>query len=174
MIVILGVVVIATLTTNLAANVVSPANDIANLNPRRISFKLGGYITAGLGIAIFPWKLLETADVFIFTWLVGYSVLLGPIAGVILSDYYLLRRERIDPAALYDGDGEYSFGHGWNFAGLAALVIGVLPSLPGFLKQVGAIDSIPALFQHLYHFAWLLGLVVAGVVYIALMGSKRR
>ncbi|MCG8544317.1 MAG: NCS1 family nucleobase:cation symporter-1, partial [Alphaproteobacteria bacterium] len=89
---ILGFVVIATLTTNLAANVVAPANDIANLDPRRISFRTGGYITAGLGIAIFPWKLLETADVFIFTWLVGYSALLGPIAGVILSDYYLLRR----------------------------------------------------------------------------------
>src|SRR5690606_9432983 len=99
--------VLATLTTNLPANVVAPANGFSNLSPRRISFKAGGYITAGLGIAIFPWKLLESTGSYIFTWLIGYSALLGPIAGIMLADYLLLRRTELNAAALFDHEGIY-------------------------------------------------------------------
>ena len=116
--------VLATLTTNLAANVVAPANGFSNLSPRRISFKAGGYITAGLGIAIFPWKLLESTGSYIFTWLIGYSALLGPIAGIMLADYLLLRRTELDAKALFDHRGIY--GPGSNVVECAADVLRLL------------------------------------------------
>jgi NCS1 family nucleobase:cation symporter-1 len=124
--------VVATLTTNLAANVVAPAYGFSNLSPNKISFKVGGYITAGIGIAIFPWKLLETAGGYLFTWLVGYSALLGPIAGIMLADYFFIRRTELEIKELYKSDGIYSKASGWNLAGILALVIGVVPNLPGF------------------------------------------
>jgi nucleobase:cation symporter-1, NCS1 family len=83
---------IATISVNVAANIVSPANDFSNLSPRHISFKTGGLITGIFGIVIMPWKLLASADVYIFNWLVGYSGLLGPIAGIMIVDYWILRK----------------------------------------------------------------------------------
>jgi len=97
----LAMLVVATLTTNLAANVVAPANGFCNLSPRRISFKMGGLITAGLGIAMMPWKLLDSAGSYLFVWLVGYSSLLGPIAGILITDYFLIRRSELNLEALY-------------------------------------------------------------------------
>ena len=84
-------VAIATISVNIAANVVSPANDFANLDPKRISFKIGGLITGIIGILIMPWNLLESADIYIFEWLVGYSALLGPIAGIMIVDYWIIK-----------------------------------------------------------------------------------
>jgi nucleobase:cation symporter-1, NCS1 family len=161
--------VLATLTTNLAANVVAPANGFSNLAPGRISFKLGGYITAGIGIAIFPWKLLETTGAYIFTWLIGYSALLGPIAGIMLADYLVLRRTELDREALFDHAGQYGYRGGWNPAALVALVVGVLPNLPGFLHAAGFVDSVPAVFTTLYTYAWFVGLALAAGVYLLLM-----
>jgi len=161
--------VLATLTTNLAANVVAPANGFSNLAPRRISFKLGGYITAGIGIAIFPWKLLETTGAYIFTWLIGYSALLGPIAGIMLADYFFIRRTELDKDALFRHDGVYGYRSGWNPAALIALVLGVLPNLPGFLKAAGFVAEVPAVFSTIYTYAWFVGLAVAAVVYLGLM-----
>jgi NCS1 family nucleobase:cation symporter-1 len=161
--------VLATLTTNLAANVVAPANGFSNLAPRRISFRMGGYITAGIGIAIFPWKLLETTGAYIFTWLIGYSALLGPIAGILLADYFLLRRTELDQAALFRHDGPYRYAGGWNPVALVALVLGVLPNLPGFLQAAGFVANVPGVFATLYTYAWFVGLLVAGAVYLALM-----
>ena len=97
---------IATLSTNLAANVVSPANGFTNLSPRRISFRLGGVITCVIGVVIMPWRLLEDTQGYIFTWLIGYSALLGPIAGIMLCDYFVLRRTRLNAEALYDAKGQ--------------------------------------------------------------------
>ena len=161
--------VLATLTTNLAANVVAPANGFTNLAPRRISFRMGGYITAGIGIAIFPWKLLESTGAYIFTWLIGYSALLGPIAGIMLADYLLLRRTRLDVDALFDHGGAYGYRGGWNPHALVALALGVLPNLPGFLAAAGFVDGVPAAFTSLYTYAWFVGLFIAAAVYLALM-----
>ena len=168
----LAALVIATLTTNLAANVVAPANGFSNLSPQKISFRTGGYITAGIGIAIFPWKLLETAGGYLFTWLVGYSALLGPIAGIMMADYFLVRRTKLSVPDLYKTDGAYSYAGGWNRAGIAALVIGILPNLPGFAHAAGFVDSVPAIFDSIYSYAWFVGLFVGGGVYLVLQRQR--
>lgn len=164
----LAALALATLTTNLAANVVAPAYGFSNLSPSKISFKLGGYITAGIGVAIFPWKLLETAGGYLFTWLIGYSALLGPIAGILIADYFLLRKCKINIDALFTHNGEYGANNGWNAAGLIALVVGILPNLPGFLNAAGIVDSVPAIFTTLYNYAWFVGVFVAGTLYLLL------
>lgn len=164
--------ILATLTTNLAANVVAPANGFSNLSPSKISFKMGGYLTAGIGIAIMPWKLLESTSAYIFTWLIGYSALLGPVAGIMVADYFVIRKTRLNHHALFRNDGEYSYRNGWNPAALIALVIGVLPNLPGFLHVAGFIDSVPAVFQEIYTYAWFVGLAIAAGVYLLLMRNS--
>ena len=161
--------IIATLTTNIAANVVSPAYDFSNIAPRRISFRTGGYITAGIGLAMFPWKILETTQGYIFTWLIGYGALLGPLAGIMLVDYFVLRRTRLDVPALFSTSGEYAYRGGWNFAAVIALVLGALPNLPGFFKAAGFIASTAPLFETLYTYAWFVGLAISAVVYFLLM-----
>ncbi len=157
--------ILATLTTNLAANVVAPANGFSNLSPQRISFKMGGYITAGLGIAIFPWKLLESTGAYIFTWLIGYSALLGPIAGVMMVDYFLIRKTELDRDDLFRHGGQYHYRGGWNPIAFVALILGVLPNLPGFLQAAGFVESVPVLFTGIYAYAWFVGLGIAGTVY---------
>ncbi len=161
----LAALVVATLTTNLAANTVAPAYGFSNLSPSKISFIQGGFITAGIGIAMFPWKLLETAGGYLFVWLVGYSALLGPIAGILIADYFLLRKSQINTEALFDHNGEYG---AWNKAGLIALIVGIIPNLPGFLHAAGAVESVPAIFDSLYAYAWFVGLFIAGGLYLAL------
>lgn len=161
--------VIATLTTNLAANVVAPAYGFSSVAPKKISFKTGGYITAGIGIAIFPWKLLATAGDYLFVWLVGYSALLGPIAGIMLADYYFIRKTDLKIADLYKRGGIYGkSGKGWNCSGLAALVIGAAPSLPGFAQAAGFAENVPECFTVIYSYAWFVGLLLGGAVYLAL------
>src|SRR5581483_792004 len=105
---------IATLATNIAANVVSPANDFAHIAPRLISFRLGGLITGLIGVLIMPWKLLADPSGYIFTWLVGYSALLGPVGGIMIADYFVYRSQRLDVTALYRADGEYTFTRGYS------------------------------------------------------------
>jgi NCS1 family nucleobase:cation symporter-1 len=161
----LFVLIVATLTTNLAANVVAPAYGFSNIAPKRISYRTGGYITAGLGIAMFPWRLLESAGAYIFTWLIGYSALLGPIAGILIVDYYVIRRSELAVDDLFRTDGRYRYWRGWNPAALVALALGVAPNVPGFLKAAGALESVPAFFETLYTYAWFVGLAVSGTVY---------
>jgi len=160
---------IATLATNIAANVVSPANDFAHLAPRKISFRMGGYLTGLIGVLMMPWKLVADPSGYIFTWLIAYSALLGPIGGILIADYFVWRRRQLDLAALYQPDGEYRFTNGFSVVALIALVVGALPSLPGFLVHVQAIDEnrAPPLLADLYHYAWFVGFVVAFVVYLA-------
>ncbi len=160
---------LATITTNLAANVVAPANGFSNAAPKLISFRMGGLITAGLGIAIMPWKLLASAGSYLFVWLVGYSSLLGPIAGILIADFFVLRRGRLNVAALYERGNVYEYTRGWNLRAVAALLLGVAPSLPGFLTAVGLVEGAPAVLTQLYDYAWFVGAFTAGVAYYLLM-----
>ncbi len=162
---------IATLSTNIAANVVSPANAIINLAPAKLSFRTGGMITAGLGIAMFPWKLLASAGSYIFTWLVGYSALLGSIGGIIIVDYFALRKTELDLEGLYRREGPYWYRGGYNPVAMFALLAGVLPNVPGFLVHVKLLSAsvAPAFFQTLYNYAWFVGFFISGGIYLALM-----
>jgi NCS1 family nucleobase:cation symporter-1 len=157
---------VATLSTNIAANVVSPANDFSNLAPRTISFRTGGIITAFVGLFMFPWKLMADPSGYIFTWLIGYSALLGPIAGVMIADYFILRRRVLDVPALYDPAGQY---RGFNAAGFLALFLAVLPNVPGFLVTVKWLgkDAAPAFLIASYNYAWFIGFALAFLFYIA-------
>ncbi len=161
---------IATLATNIAANVVSPANDFANLAPNKISFRTGGLITGIIGILFRPWLLLADPSAYIFTLLVGFSALLGPIGGILIADYFVCRRTRLNVDALYDPRGEYRYHGGFSLVALAALALGVLPSVPGFLVQIGRLDPalVPAPLIGLYHYAWFVGFGLAFAVYIVL------
>jgi NCS1 family nucleobase:cation symporter-1 len=159
---------LATLATNLAANVVSPANDFAHLWPRRISFRTGGLITGVLGIVIQPWKLIADPSGYIFRWLVAYSSLLGAVGGVLIADYFVLRRTRLDLPALYRGEGPYWYARGYNPIALIALALGIAPCVPGFLGTVGAIEVAPV-WTAMYHYAWFISFAVSLVAYVALM-----
>jgi NCS1 family nucleobase:cation symporter-1 len=160
---------LATLATNLAANVVSPANDFANLWPRRISFRTGGLITAVAGVLIQPWKLVADPSGYIFKWLVAYSALLGAVGGILIADYFLLRRTRLDLAGLYRRQGPYWYSGGFNLRAVVALVAGIAPCVPGFLATVG-LARVPAGWTEVYHYAWFLSFGISFVVYAALMG----
>ena len=151
---------VATLNTNVAANVVSPSNDFSNLNPRRISFRTGGLITGVIGVLLMPWKLLGDFSAYIFGWLVGYSALLGPIAGVMIADYFLVRRSRLKVSDLYRRGGLYEYDNGLNVRAVVALGAGVAIALMGL--------AVPAL-RLLYDYAWFVGFGVAGAVYVVLM-----
>jgi nucleobase:cation symporter-1, NCS1 family len=155
---------IATLNTNVAANVVSPSNDFSNLNPKRISFRTGGLITGVLGVAIMPWKLLGDFSAYIFGWLVGYSGLLGPIAGVMIADYFLVRHAELKVDDLYREQGIYRYSNGFNFRAIWALVAGIVVALIGLVAP-------PLSF--LYKYAWFVGFIVAGAVYYALMEKQK-
>ena len=163
-------VCIATLATNLAANVVSPANDISNVAPDKISFRTGGLVTGLIGILMMPWKLVADPSGYIFTWLVGYSALLGPIGGILIADYFVIRRCRLNVPALYESGGEYRFTGGISWIAVTAFFLAVVPALPGFLAQVGAISAagVPPFLLRLYDYAWFAGFALAFVVYWAL------
>lgn len=159
---------IATLATNIAANVVSPANDFAHLAPQRISFRIGGFITGIIGILIMPWKLVSDPNGYIFSWLVGYSALLGPIGGVLIADYFVVRRQRLELVELYREKGIYSATHGFNWIGIISLILAVLPNIPGFLVQVKlkAASDFPVWIVDLYHYAWFVGFALAFLLYL--------
>jgi nucleobase:cation symporter-1, NCS1 family len=163
---------LATLATNLAANVVSPANDFAHLWPRRISFRTGGLITGVIGILIQPWHLLANAGVYIDKWLIGYSLLLGAIGGVLIADYYVIRHTRLDQAGLYKKNGPYWYRDGFNPVALISLLVGSSLCVPGFLDAVGLIHVSP-LWQEIYKFAWFVSFGVAFVIYTALTACCR-
>ena len=159
---------VATLTTNIAANVVSPANDFSNLAPRLISFRTGGIITGIIGILMFPWKLYADPSGYIFVWLIGYSALLGPIGGIMIADYFIYRKRKLEVADLYDPDGEYRYTGGFSIIALLALFLAILPNLPGFLVTIQALPatSVPAFFVSLYRYAWFVGFAIAFLLYL--------
>ncbi|HMF77286.1 MAG TPA: NCS1 family nucleobase:cation symporter-1 [Bryobacteraceae bacterium] len=157
-------IVLATLNTNVAANVVSPSNDFSNLHPRLISFRTGGIITGVAGLLMMPWKLLADFNTYIFGWLVGYSGLLGPIAGVMITDYFLLRKTNLDIPGLYRRNGVYEYRNGVNPVALLSLGAGILVALIGLL--------LPAL-RWLYDYAWFVGFAVSGTIYYFAMNKTR-
>lgn len=162
---------VATLSTNIAANVVGPANDIANLAPQKLNFRIGGLITAVVGVLMMPWKLLATSEAYTYTWLIGYSALLGPIGGILIADYFVIRRMKLDGEDLYRAKGQYWFKGGFNPVALFALACGALPCLPGFLNAL-ARTSDPTLpkgaMDTLYESAWFFGFFTAGLVHVVL------
>lgn len=168
-------IIISTLATNIAANIVSPANDFSHLAPQKINFKVGGYITGIVGVLIFPWKLMADPTGYIFTWLIAYSGLLGPIGGIMIADYYFIRKKELVVDELYRHNGRYSFTNGFNSKAIIALLLGIMPNVPGFLLQVKLIsaNSLPVWIAELYNYAWFVGFFVSGIVYIVLMKSYK-
>ena len=168
-------VMISTLATNIAANIVSPANDFSNLSPSKIDFKKGGYITGIIGLLIFPWKLIADPSGYIFTWLIAYSSLLGPIGGIMIADYFFLHKQTLKVDDLYKLKGQYSFTNGINYWAITALILGILPNIPGFLINIKAIDKISVWpwLAHLYNYAWFVGFFVSGLSYLLLMKTKK-
>jgi NCS1 family nucleobase:cation symporter-1 len=169
-------VTISTLATNIAANIVSPANDFANLAPDKIDFRKGGYITGVIGILIFPWKLIADPNGYIFTWLIAYSSLLGPIGGIMIVDYFFIRKKSLHLNDLYQFGGQYTYGNGFNGCAVWALLLGILPNVPGFLTTIKILDqdAVWHWVSQLYHYAWFVGFFVSGLVYLILMRQYRR
>jgi NCS1 family nucleobase:cation symporter-1 len=167
------VIAIAQISTNMAANVVSPSFDFSNLAPKYISFRMGGIITAIIGVLSFPWILLETAGAYVFTWLVGYGSLLGAIGAVMIADYWIVRRRQLSLADLYKHDGRYAYSGGWNWRAIAAVLIGVVPVLPGFFKAAttpgfaGVFEN-PTFIESLYNYGLFFTFFVAGLSYLLL------
>jgi len=158
-------VVVATLAVNIAANVVSPANDFANAFPKWISFRTGGLITGIVGILMQPWRLLADPSGYIFAWLVGYSGGLGSIAGVLIADYWLVRQKRLELADLYRTEGAYTYNGGWNWRAIVATLVGCL------LAWIGLV--VPAL-RPMYDYAWFVGFGAAALTHLLLMRLSPR
>lgn len=162
---------IATLSTNIAANVVAPANGFANIAPKKISFKMGGYITGIIGILIFPWKLIADPQGYIFRWLIAYSALLGALAGIMICDYYLVRKRTINVAELFNPHGKHK---GWNGPAWIAFIISLLPVIPGFLVAVGIKKEtdFSSFLVSLYSYAWFITFILSFLVYLILAKNK--
>ncbi|WP_454717210.1 NCS1 family nucleobase:cation symporter-1 [Caulobacter segnis] len=174
--VVVGLLIISldTVCCNIAANLVGPAYDFSALWPSKITYRIGGWITAVIGVLIMPWKLLETTQGYIFTWLVGYGALLGPIAGILIVDYWIVRKAQLVVDDLYAKDGAYAYRGGWNVAAIVALVLGVLPNLPGFLAAAAPhlFAGVGAFWTGLYTYAWFVGLAIAAGVYGVMMRGR--
>jgi NCS1 family nucleobase:cation symporter-1 len=169
-----AVIFAAQLTTNMAANVVSPSNDLSNLNNRVISYVTGGLITAVIGIVMMPWKIMASMGDYIFTWLIGYSGLMGAIAGIMICDYWILRRQRLDLEALFDPRGEYAYDNGFNWRAIIALAIAVLPVIPGFVRAAstpGGQVADPGFLDALYTYAWFVTFGLGFFIYYLVMPS---
>jgi nucleobase:cation symporter-1, NCS1 family len=156
-------ILLATLNVNIGANVVSPANDFSNLWPRKISFRIGGVITCFMGIVLMPWKLLGSYKTFILGWLGGYAAFLGPVAGIMICDYFVVRRRTLLLDDLYLRDGAYEYSAGFNWSALAALALGAGTALIGLV--------VPTL-RPLYDYSWFVGFAVSFVAYYALMKTQ--
>jgi len=147
--------IIATLSTNIAANVIAPANAFANLFPQKLDFRKGGLITGLIGIIIMPWWLLdEISSILIFV-----SGLLGPVLGILLCDYFVIRKKQLNLSGLYDTNGEYAYSNGFNIAAVLAFFSGILLALIGYW--------VPAL-NFLYSLSWFTGFLISFVVYYVL------
>src|SRR5262245_33187235 len=156
-------ILLATLNVNIGANVVSPANDFSNLWPRRISFKTGGVITCFIGLAMMPWKLLANHKTFIFGWLGGYAAVLGPVAGIMICDYFIVRRKRLVVEDLYLRSGLYEYSNGFNWRAVIALALGAGTALVGLVFSP---------LRFLYDYSWFVGFAVAFVSYYLLMATR--
>ncbi len=168
-------VALSTLATNIAANIVSPANDFAHLAPSKISFRTGGYITGVIGILILPWKLIADPNGYIFTWLIAYSSLLGPVGGIMIADYFMIRRQLLNVNELYQEGGRYTFNNGFNRIAVIALLAGIAPNIPGFLVTIHiiSIESVPEWISGLYNYAWFVGFFVSFMLYMIMSKGRK-
>jgi NCS1 family nucleobase:cation symporter-1 len=163
------IVLVAQLTTNMAANVVSPANDFSSLAPKSISYVTGGLITAAIGIAMMPWKLYADAAAYIFTWLIGYSSLMGAIGGILIADYWVVRRQQLALADLFKVEGRYTYSGGTNYRAIVVLVLAILPVTPGFLRAAvtpGGQVANPTFWDALYTYAWFVTFGLSFALYL--------
>jgi NCS1 family nucleobase:cation symporter-1 len=178
-IVLIATVVIfaAQITTNMAANVVSPSNDFSNLSPRRISYVTGGLITASIGVLMMPWYLYRNAAAYIFTWLIGYSGLMGAIGGILICDYWILRRQQLSLKDLYLENGVYSYTNGINWKAIAAMALAIAPVVPGFVGAAstpGGNVANPDFFDTIYTYAWFVTFALSFGIYWVLMRNRIR
>lgn len=172
-----AVIFAAQLTTNMAANVVSPSNDFSNLNPKLISYVTGGLITAIIGVLMMPWKLMSSMGAYIFTWLIGYSGLMGAIAGILICDYWVLRNQTLSLADLFRTNGIYSYSKGVNWRAMIALAFAVAPVVPGFIRAAvtpGGRVADPNFFDTMYTYAWFVTFGLGFVIYYILMNGQIR
>jgi NCS1 family nucleobase:cation symporter-1 len=170
-----AVIFAAQLTTNMAANVVSPSNDFSNLNPKRISYVTGGLITALIGVLMMPWKVMASMGAYIFTWLIGYSGLMGAIAGILICDYWVLRSQKLSLSDLFDSNGIYSYTNGINWRAVIALLVAIAPVVPGFIRAAttpGGQVPDPTFFDTLYTYAWFVTFGLGFVIYYVLMNRQ--
>jgi nucleobase:cation symporter-1, NCS1 family len=171
------VIFAAQLTTNMAANVVSPSNDFSNLSPKHISYVTGGLITAAIGVLMMPWYLYRNAGAYIFTWLIGYSGLMGAIAGVLICDYWVIRKQKLSLKDLFLEKGLYSYDNGFNWRAVAAFVLAIVPVVPGFLRAAttpgGKVDN-PNIFDTMYTYAWFITFGLSFIIYFALMNFEKK
>ena len=171
-----AVIFAAQLTTNMAANVVSPSNDFSNLNPRLISYVTGGLITAVIGILMMPWKLMASMGAYIFTWLIGYSGLMGAIAGILICDYWVIRKQRLDLAGLFETNGPYTYSNGFNWRAIVALVNCHRSGSPRFSPRrnhAGRPGCRSKLLRHLYTYAWFVTFALGFGIYYVLMRTAK-
>ncbi|HEX6100033.1 MAG TPA: NCS1 family nucleobase:cation symporter-1 [Thermoanaerobaculia bacterium] len=169
------VVLAAQITTNMAANVVSPANDFSNLSPRKISYVTGGLITAVIGILMMPWKLYSDAAAYIFTWLIGYSSLMGALGGILIADYWVIRKQKLNLRDLFELKGQYTYSNGTNWRAVGALVLSILPVVPGFIRAAltpGGQVADPNFLDTLYTYAWFVTFILSFVLYLVLMRRR--
>ena len=164
------IIMLAQLTTNMAANVVSPANDFSSLAPKKISYAAGGLITAAIGVLMMPWKLYADASAYIFTWLIGYSSLMGAIGGILIADYWVVRKRELSLDDLFKMEGRYSYRGGVNRRAMAILAVSIVPVVPGFLRAAstpGGQVTNPNLLDSLYTYAWFVTFALSFALYIA-------
>ena len=172
-----AVIFAAQLTTNMAANVVSPSNDFSNLNPKLISYVTGGLITAVIGVLMMPWKVMASMGAYIFTWLIGYSGLMGAIAGILICDYWVLRGRQLSLVDLFRTNGIYSYSNGINWRAMVALVLAIAPVVPGFVRAAltpGGQVADPNFFDTMYTYAWFVTFGLGFVIYYVLMNGQIR
>ncbi|MBT2418807.1 NCS1 family nucleobase:cation symporter-1 [Streptomyces sp. ISL-22] len=179
----LVIVLVATVSVNIAANVVSPAYDLANLAPKLINFRTGALITGVVGILIFPWKLISTPEFYIFTWLGVVGGLLGTVAGILIADYWIVRRTVLHLVDLYTPGGRYWYSSGWNWRAIAAFLVGGVLAVGGSYSGVGAdgartgpfpADGLIPFLKPLADYGWAVGLGASLVLYVVLMLPKGR
>lgn len=173
-VVILGLVtvLVATVSVNVAANVVSPSYDFSNAAPKWVSFRIGGLITGVVAVLLQPWRLLANPHVYIFVWLGFYGGLIGAVAGVLVAGYWIIRRTRLDLADLYLRDGKYWFAGGWNLSAVIATVIGAVLAVGGAYSAPGQgpfpEGGLIPFLKPLYDYNWLVGFAAGFVVYLVL------
>ena len=173
-VILLGLVslTVATLSVNVAANVVSPANDFSNMAPKLISFKAGGVITGVIALLIQPWRLLDNPNAYVFTWLGSTGGLLGAICGVLIVDYWLVRRSQLDLPGLYLRGGVFEFSRGWNWRAVVAMLLGGFLAVGGAHSDPGngpfPVHGLVPFLKPLYDYGWFVGIFVGGLTFLAL------